>query len=57
MSMITGKSPRGRIHRQSASPSIPGKHYVEHDELRRRLLDERARRVAVARDERLEPVR
>ena len=54
--MITGRSERLRIQRQSSSPSVPGQHHVEHDERRVGGLDQLAGAVAVAGLERREAV-
>ena len=50
---MTGSSERERIQRQSSSPSVPGEHHVEHDEVGPVALEELARAVAVVRLERL----
>ena len=54
--MITGRSPRERIHRHRAQPVGAGQHHVEHDEVGWTAFDQLARRVAVAGLERVEAV-
>ena len=56
VSMITGRSPRERIQRQSERPSVPGSMTSSTTSSGSRGCDQRSRRVAVAGLERVEAV-